>query len=103
MNPDATTDEVRTCVREQLAVVLSLPLEAIRPESRILIDLGAESLDLLDLTFRLEEALHIKLDPKELAGAPGREVEPEEFRQRFTVEALSVFLMSKGGQPDADA
>ena len=72
-------------------------------ESRILIDLGAESLGLMDLTFRLEEALHIKLDPKELTGAPGQDVAPEEFRERFTVEALSVFLMSKRERPHAGA
>lgn len=103
MNPALTTDEVRTCVREQLAIVLSLSLESIRPESRIVIDLGAESLDLLDLTFRLEEALDIKLDPKELAGASGQDVAPEVFRERFTVEALSEFLMSKREQPHAGA
>lgn len=103
MNPEATVDEVRTCVREQLAIVLSLPLEAIRPESRILLDLGAESLDLLDLTFRLEEALDIKLDSKELAGASGQDVAPEVFRERFTVEALSDFLISKRRQSHAGA
>lgn len=101
MSPEVTVDEMRTCVREQLAIVLSLPLEAIRPESRILVDLGAESLDLLDLTFRLEEALGIKLDSKELAGASGEDLAPEVFRERFTVEALSAFLMSKRGQPHA--
>ena len=103
MNPAMTVEDLTSCVREQLAVVLSLPLESIRPESRILVDLGAESLDLLDLTFRLEDALHIKLDPKELAGASGQDIAPEEFRERFTVEALSVFLMSKQEQPHAGA
>jgi acyl carrier protein len=90
-----TVDEVRACVCEQLVLALSLPRESIRPESRILIDLGAESLDLLDLTFRLEDALHIKLDARELAEAPGPASGPEEFRERFTVEVLSVYLLAK--------
>jgi len=103
VNPAMTVEDLRACVREQLALVLSLPREAIRPESRILVDLGAESLDLLDLSFRLEEALDIKLDSRELAGVSGRDIAPEVFRERFTVEALSVFLMSKREQPDAGA
>ena len=95
MSATRTADEVRTCIREQLAIVLSLPVESIRPESRILIDLGAESLDLLDLAFRLEDALRIKLDPKELPETLGPDVTPEEFRERFTVESLVILLMDK--------
>ena len=94
-------EDVRVCVREQLAIVLSLPVETIRPESRILTDLEAESLDLLDLAFRLEDAFRIRLDPRELTEASEEGVTSEDFRERFTVEALSVHVLAKLGRSDA--
>jgi acyl carrier protein len=40
--------------------------EEIRPESRLMMDLGAESLDLLDLSFLIEEEFGILIEPNEL-------------------------------------
>ena len=90
-----TADEVRTGLREQLAVVLSIPPGSIAPESRILVDLDAESLDLLDLYFRLEDAFHVRLASGELASALGDGVTNEEFRERFTVEALTRYVLER--------
>ncbi len=95
MSPTLTVEEVRSRVCEQLAIVLSLPRESIRKESRILIDLGAESLDLVDLSFRLEEVLHIRLDPKELIEASEQGASAEDFPEHFTVDALSGYLLAK--------
>jgi len=103
MNPGWTAEGVRTCVCRQLAVVLSVPLESIHPESRIQIDLGAESLDLLDLMFRLEDALHIKLDARELSEVANQKGVVEDFRERFTVEALSLWLLARVERAHAGA
>ncbi len=95
MSSSLTVDEVRSCVCEQLAVVLAVPRDSIRQGSRILIDLGAESLDLVDLSFRLEDALHIRLDPKELNEASDHGGAPEDFPEHFTVDALTGYLLVK--------
>jgi len=60
MNDDVTR-RVATCV----AKVLALDAAALRPESRLMQDLGAESLDLLDLCFLIEERFHITIAPNE--------------------------------------
>ena len=101
MSTILTAGDVRACVCEQLAVVLSLPLESIQPESRIVLDLGAESLDLVDLTFRLEDALHIRLDARRLPDVLDSDEARGDFRERFTVEALSVYLQSQLDQAHA--
>lgn len=40
--------------------------EAIRPDSVLVRDLGADSIDLLDLTFLIEEKFGVTIEPKEL-------------------------------------
>ena len=103
MSSTLTADGVRECVREQLAIVLSLPLESIHPQSRIVLDLGAESHDLVDLTFRLEDTLHIRLDARRLPDVLDSDAARGDFRERFTVEALSVYLQSQIERGDAGA
>ena len=44
-------------VRRLVADVLVVPLEQVTPDSALVADLGAESIDFLDLVFQLEEAL----------------------------------------------
>lgn len=50
-------DKVRTC----FADALGLDAEEVQPESRVIGDLGAESLDFLDIAFRLERAFDIRI------------------------------------------
>jgi len=44
-------------VREILAEVLVIPSDEVRPGASLIRDLGAESIDFMDLVFRLEDAL----------------------------------------------
>jgi acyl carrier protein len=52
-----TPDELPDVVSQVIADVLMVPRERVRADSALIEDLGAESLDFLDLVFRLEEAL----------------------------------------------
>ena len=52
---------VTEIVRGVIADVLVVPLERVQPESALIGDLGAESIDFLDLVFRLEDALGQKI------------------------------------------
>ena len=54
-------DRIRGCIAE---VLLIQDLETIQPSSRLIENLGADSLDFLDLVFRLEEQFSISI-PKE--------------------------------------
>ena len=46
-------------VHRLIAEVLAVPVERILPETRLTAELGAESIDYVDLIFRLEEALGV--------------------------------------------
>jgi acyl carrier protein len=52
-----TGPEVMEAVRRLVADVLIVPLERVEPDSILAADLGAESIDYLDLVFRLEDVV----------------------------------------------
>lgn len=53
--------ELEYAVREEIAQALELPLDDVALTSRLAADLGAESIDLIDLTFRLESRFNVQL------------------------------------------
>jgi acyl carrier protein len=55
--PDGLGDAVRRIVAE----VLMVPPESVRPQTALVAELGAESLDFLDIVFRLEQVLGRKI------------------------------------------
>ncbi|MCL2304764.1 MAG: acyl carrier protein [Planctomycetaceae bacterium] len=61
-----TKEEVFTGVREALVEALAVDEEEVTMEATLVDDLGAESIDLLDIVFRLEKIFSIKIDRSEL-------------------------------------
>lgn len=60
--PHAPLDpEIWPKVREVFAEALGLELDEVQPDAKVIEDLGAESLDFLDIAFRLERAFGIKI------------------------------------------
>ena len=58
--------EVLSGVRDCLAAALDVQPEAVREDQRIVGDLGADSLDLLDLTFQLEQKFKVSISPRDI-------------------------------------
>jgi acyl carrier protein len=58
--------EVLDKVRETLVDALGVDEEEVTPEATLTGDLGAESIDFLDIVFRLEKAFSIKIPPGDL-------------------------------------
>ncbi len=54
-------DEIMEKVREALVDALGVDEDEVTPDARIGGDLGAESIDFLDIVFRLEKAFNIKI------------------------------------------
>ena len=87
--------EILRELRTMLAEVLGLDAESITPEARIIDELGAESIDLLDLRFRLERAFDVRVTNEDFAVAVGNPTTAMEFRQRFTVEAVGAYVRAR--------
>jgi acyl carrier protein len=61
-----TETEVFEKVREALVEALSVDEEEVVPTATLMGDLGAESIDFLDIVFRLEKSFNIKIPRGEL-------------------------------------
>ena len=61
-----TKEEVFSKVQGALVDALGVDEEEVTPEARLVGDLGAESIDFLDIVFRLEKSFDIKIERGEL-------------------------------------
>ena len=61
-----TEHEIVEQLKPLLVEVLGVSPEAIRMESVLVADLGAESIDLLDLSFQIEEKFNIAIEANEI-------------------------------------
>jgi acyl carrier protein len=62
----ATQEEIFSKVQEALVDALGVEDEEVKPEATLQGDLDAESIDFLDIVFRLEKAFGIKIERGEL-------------------------------------
>jgi len=61
-----TETEILDELKPLLVEILGVPAEKIRPDSVLVSDLGAESIDLLDLSFRIEEKFKVRIEANEI-------------------------------------
>ena len=80
----------------RLSVILqeALRIEPIKITSaaRVFDDLGAESLDLLDIRFRVEEGFGVKTTDEELIESLGNGLGTEEIQEKLTVRSLVLYI-----------
>lgn len=66
--------EILEKLKPLLQEVLGVRPDQIHPRSELVGDLGAESIDLLDLTFRIEETFQVRIESNELEREAVREM-----------------------------
>lgn len=85
----ASHADVDLRVRQIVADSLCVELEDVQLKSNLIKDLGAESIDFLDIMFRLEKEFDIKIPQREIERQARGGLEPEEFE-------LDGILQTKG-------
>jgi acyl carrier protein len=110
--------DVDSAVKEAVVEALALDDDEVTPDSTLMDDLGAESIDLLDILFRIEKSTGVKIEASDLGdyiqgGIPDDEfsdddeviTEPsdvagslkaEEVMTLFTVQNLADMVKSRG-------
>jgi acyl carrier protein len=84
-----STEQVELRVRKVIAESLCVDLEDVKLQSNLMKDLGAESIDFLDIMFRLEKDFDIKIPQREIERQARGGIAPEEFE-------VDGVLQSKG-------
>jgi len=73
-------------LQREVAAALSLSPAEVKLTDRLVLDLGAESLDLVDLTFRLEKTFHLQIPEGDLFESRSSSV------QELTVQEVLNYL-----------
>lgn len=74
-----TQDEVFEKVREAFVEALGVEDDEVEPESKVFDDLGAESLDLLEIVYLLEHAFQIKIPRDGIKESTKEGIDPTEY------------------------
>ena len=74
-----THDELFEKVRDAFIEALGVDDDEVTPEARIFDDLGAESLDLLEIAFLLERAFDIKIPRGGVQEASQQGIDPDDY------------------------
>jgi acyl carrier protein len=82
--------EIFAGVAESIANVLNIDSSSIREEQKLVDSLGADSLDLLDLTFHLQQKFKITISPRDLEKRTQKKLGEKllEIDGVYTAEAL---------------
>jgi acyl carrier protein len=94
-----TRDEIFAQVQGVLVEVLAVDDDEVTSEATLTSDLGAESIDFLDIVFRLEQAFDFKIEQGELF--PDNVAQDPDFVQNGMVTAKGIATL-KERLPHAD-
>ena len=100
MSADSTlvTPDILATVQGIVSQVLMVPPAKVQPETR-LYDLGAESIDYLDLIFRIEEALGRKVPVSRWADFVGERLPGANLPDTITVAIVAEFAERERSRP----
>ncbi|AVH22696.1 acyl carrier protein [Nocardia cyriacigeorgica] len=73
------TAQTLQAVREAVAEAVGIDVDEAEPDATVLGELGAESIDLLDILFRIERKVGVKIQAAEIAELLQGELSDEEF------------------------
>ena len=71
--------DVDAAVKEAVVEALALDDDEVTPESTLMDDLGAESIDLLDILFRIEKSTGVKIEASDLGDYMQGGIPDDEF------------------------
>lgn len=74
-----TRDDIFEKVRDAFVEALGVEEDEVEPESKVFDDLGAESLDLLEIVYLLEHAFQIKIPRDGIREASKEGIDPSEY------------------------
>jgi acyl carrier protein len=90
---DITKDEINAVyptVAETIADALGCDLEEVKPDASLIDDLGAESIDFLDMVFRLERAFKVKIPRGKIVENARGTLTEAEFEQKGLVTDVGL-------------
>ena len=82
-----------------IADVLMVPRQSVRPDSALVAELGAESIDFLDLIFRIEEAVGKKIPTSHWADFVAQRLPGADLARTITTAVVVEFAEQQRDRP----
>jgi acyl carrier protein len=95
-------DDVERRVLEVIAKAMDRPVSEVKPNSSLEVDLGAQSLDYLDIAFSLEREFRIQFPRADFMQRAGDKFGEENLVKNGVITDLGLRLLAKG-MPELDA
>ena len=95
MTENYMDDKIFTIIKDIIVEALRIDPSKVEPDARFIIDLGAESIDVLDIRFRIEAAFGFKISDDEVMRHIGEDLTAEEIEEKFTVESLLEYVKER--------
>ena len=86
----ADIDAVFPTVAETIADALGVDVEEVKPDASLIVDLNAESIDFLDMVFRLERAFKVKIPRGKIVENARGTLSEAEFEQKGIVTDVGM-------------
>lgn len=84
-------DTISTIIVEALRIDSA----QIKMDSKLFLDLSAESIDILDIRFRIEEAFGFKINQNHLIESLGDGLNASQIQEIFTVKSLVTYIIDQ--------
>ena len=91
MSEQLSTEEIFGKISHSIAEALAIKQTEVTQQATLFTDLGAESIDVVDIRFRIEEEFGFKVPHEELMQSLSDNVEPE----NITVSHLVQFIKKR--------
>ncbi len=97
-----TDDQIVQIVREEIADALKVPLEEVKPDSVLIDDLDAMSIDFVDIMFRLETKFNVTFHPGNPLDRMAEAVNPDALSRKGHLTDLGAEII-RLRMPEIDA
>lgn len=87
-------DEVFASLARLVSDALRVELASITPETNLILDLNAESIDLVDIRFRIEEAFGFHVDQRAFITSIAAD-NPSDVGTQLTMRRLTEFVIAR--------
>jgi len=95
MTEKFSPEKIKEEVIKIIVSTLRVPKEKIFPESRLFIDLDAESIDMLDIRYELERAFGVSISDGEIRESIAIAFPGENIPEKMTVDSIMKFMEYK--------
>lgn len=91
----ATFDDIFANLARIVADALRVDVSVIKPETNLILDLNAESIDLVDIRFRIEEAYGFQIEQRAFIAAIAVDIPGGDVASALTMQRLTNFVLKR--------